>query len=425
LNVSATKTKKKYVRKRSGTAKWHMSREAVNLPLADIYKMDELECWKFFVQARFGGKDTVRCPYCGSIGRHYFRLHDRRWKCHGCKSTFTVTTGTMFAQHKLSLRELLIGALTWVNSAAGQPALELKRHVDKSYNTAFTLQHKLREALMRGYNVGLLNGDIEMDGALQSGFNAADKRGVPRVDPTVKPGLSDKDIEEKSKKMTALAQANDRREKKKQASAAGTPLETGIAGRRSKDARLLIVVRKRSGIKGRGAVGSRVAIALTESDEIATSVVGDFVANHESYLNTDGGSGFAGQSAFFLGHNTVTHSKELVGPNGQNNNQAEELNFRYDRTEKGTHLNIEFKYMLDYAVETAFRSDTRWLANGDQLRIALNMALSVGVSKFWRGFTRGRHRTVEMLHPRPRVAPSSGPMKGRHPISSANGRPPR
>jgi hypothetical protein len=82
-------------------------------------------------------------------------------------------------------------------------------------------------------------------------------------------------------------------------------------------------------------------------------------------------------------------------------------------------------HMLDYAVETAFRSDTRRLANGDQLRIALNMALSVGVSKFWRGFTRGKHRTVEMLHPLPRVARSSGPMKGRHPISSANGRPPR
>jgi hypothetical protein len=114
VSKSAQKAKKKYVRRRSGTAKWHMSREAVNLPLADIYKLDEYECWKLFVEARFGGKDTVRCPYCGSIGTHYFRLHDRRWKCHGCKSTFTVTTGTMFAQHKLSLRDLLIGALPWV-----------------------------------------------------------------------------------------------------------------------------------------------------------------------------------------------------------------------------------------------------------------------------------------------------------------------
>jgi hypothetical protein len=56
-------------RKRSGTAKWHMSREAVDLPLADIYQMDEHACWKFFVETRFGSKDTVRCPYCGSIGK--------------------------------------------------------------------------------------------------------------------------------------------------------------------------------------------------------------------------------------------------------------------------------------------------------------------------------------------------------------------
>jgi transposase-like protein len=172
---------KKPKRRRSGTAKWHMSREAVDLPLDDIYKMDEKASWEFFVETRFGGKDTVRCPYCGSIGRHKFRLHDkRRWKCHGCRSTFSVTTGTIFDRHRLSLRDLMIGALTWINSAAGQPALELKRHIDKSYNTTFTLQHKLREALMRGYNVGLLNGDLEMDGAHQSGYRADEKRGRPQ-----------------------------------------------------------------------------------------------------------------------------------------------------------------------------------------------------------------------------------------------------
>src|SRR5216684_7971109 len=61
---------KKPKRRRSGTAKWHMSREAVDLPLDAVYKMDEKACWEFFVETRFGSKDTVRCPYCGSIGRH-------------------------------------------------------------------------------------------------------------------------------------------------------------------------------------------------------------------------------------------------------------------------------------------------------------------------------------------------------------------
>ena len=411
------------MRKRSGTAKWHMSREAVSLPLEELYGMDEEACWRFFVEARFGSKDTVRCPYCGSIGRHYLRLSDKRWKCHGCKSTFTITTGTVFAQHKISLRKLLLGALTWVNSAAGQPALELKRHIDTTYNTVFTLQHKLREALMRGYNVGLLNGDVEMDGAYQAGFKADEKRGRPRAPPR-EPGLTDAELKEKATQLTQVARDRERKRQQKD-EAPGEKRDHGLAARRSKHTRMLISVRKRSGIRGRGAAASRVAVAMTEDDHIAKSVIHDFVANSESYLNTDSATGYAKQKDSFLGHRAVTHSKELVGPDGENNNQAEEFNFRYDRAEKGIYLNIEAKYLLDYAVEIAFRSDTRRLPNGTQLQIALNMALSVGPSQFWRGFTHGKHRTLEPLRPVPRQAPSSGPMKGRHPISSANGRPPR
>jgi transposase-like protein len=420
--VEPVKPVKLPMRKRSGTAKWHMSREAVSLPLQDLYLMDEEACWRFFVEARFGSKNTVRCPYCGSIGKHYLRTADKRWKCHGCKSTFTITTGTVFAQRKLSLRKLLLGALTWVNSAAGQPALELKRHVDTTYNTVFTLQHKLREALMRGYNVGLLNGDVEIDGAYQAGFKADEKRGRPTSVPRP-PGLTDEELKEKAALLTQVAQQKERRRRKKEApvgEGAG-----GLAGRRSKHTRMLISVRKRSGIRGRGAAASRVAVALSEDEEIAKSVIRDFVASSESYLNSDNATGYIKQKDDFLEHRTVSHSKELVGPDGENNNQAEEFNFRYDRAEKGIYLNIEAKYLLDYAVEIAFRSDTRRLPNGTQLQIALKMALSVGVSQFWRGFTHGKHRTQEPLRPVPRPAPSSGPKKGRHPISSANGRPPR
>lgn len=414
---------KKPKRRRSGTAKWHMSREAVDLPLDAVYKMDEKTCWEFFVETRFGSKDTVRCPYCGSIGRHKFRLHDkRRWKCHGCRSTFSVTTGTIFDRHRLPLRDLMIGALTWINSAAGQPALELKRHIDKSYNTTFTLQHKLREALMRGYNVGLLNGDIEMDGAHQSGYRADEKRGRPQASIAVNSAMTVEEIKEKAGLMTQVAQERERQHQQ------GLPegeRDPDFGKRLPKDRRFLISIRKRSGVQGRGAVSSRVAVGAIEDEGVAKAVIGDFVANKESYLNTDGASAYAGQKSHFLGHRTVNHSEALVGPNGENNNLAEELNFRYDRAEKGVYLNVEPKYLLDYAVEIAFRSDTRRLPNGTQLRIALNIAFSVGISHFWRGFTHGKHRTVELTHPLPQPVAASGPKKGRHPISSRNGRPPR
>lgn len=128
-----------------------------------------------------------------------------------------------------------------------------------------------------------------------------------------------------------------------------------------------------------------------------------------SFENPDSSPAYAAIGKEFIAHRTVEHAKELSGPNGENNNQAEEYNWRYDRAEKGIYLNIEPKYILDYACETAFRSDTRWLPNGEQLRLALNLATNIGESTFWKGFTHGKHRAHELLHSGPCPAPSSGP----------------
>lgn len=187
----------------------------------------------------------------------------------------------------------------------------------------------------------------------------------------------------------------------------------------------MFAVRQRSGIEGKGARLARIAVGLAETGPIADAVLKSFVALPESFLNTDSSPAYAAAGKRSRGHFVVEHGKELSGPNGENNNQAEELNGRYDRAEKGIYLNIEPKYLLDYAVETAFRSDTRRIPNGEQLKLAMSLALNVGPSQFWPGFTHGRHRTVELLCPQPQFARASGPAKGRHPISSANGRPPR
>lgn len=172
-------------------------------------------------------------------------------------------------------------------------------------------------------------------------------------------------------------------------------------------------------------MATRVAVGLVETAPVAESIMQNFVAMPESRLNTDTSPAYTEPGKRYKAHLAVEHSKELRGPNGENNNQAEELNWRFDRAERGIYLNIEPKYWLDYAVETAFRADTRRLPNGQQLKLALSVAMSVGESMFWRGFTRGRHREVELLHPAPQPAKSSGPEKGRHPIPAMNGRPPR
>jgi len=53
-----------------------------------------------------------------------------------------------------------------------------------------------------------------------------------------------------------------------------------------------------------------------------------------------------------------------------------------DRAEQGVYLNLEPKYLLDYAVEIAFRAGTRRLSKGMQLRIAPHIALNVGPSEY-------------------------------------------
>lgn len=405
-------------RRRSGTAEWHMSSKAVSVSVPDIVKWSDRECLEFLVEVRFGSWKTVSCPHCGTISDHYWRVLEKRWKCKGCGSTFSITSGTVFSRRKLSLQSMITGTLMWINSAAGQPALELKRHLKTTYNTVFVMQHKLREALVRGYNVGLLSGDVEMDGAHQSGRRAAEKRGRPQVSQPVSAGTDPKELQAHVLTKTGRSAAK--------AKAKKTGVVDPMYGNTlPQNRRILFTVRKRFGLRGKGACSTRVAIGLVETDVVAEAVLNTFLTPSESYLNTDSQPAYIQLGKRFQAHRTVVHSKELCGPNGENNNQCEELNGRFDRAEKGIYLNVEPKYLLDYAVETSFRSDTRRLPNGDQLKMAMNVALTVGESEYWKGFTRGHHRLVELTHPQPRPAPASGPSKGRHPISSANGRAPR
>lgn len=408
-------------RRPSEASRWHMSRKAVNMALDQIQAMTEAQCHEMFVKLRFGSRETVRCPHCGTISRHYWRALENRWKCQCCGKSFSVTSASPFASRKKSFKFHLTATLLWVNSSAGQPALELKRHLNITYNAAFVLQHKLREGLMRWYNQGLLAGDLEMDGAHQSGWRSAEKRGRPQVVQPVESPVTESPFDEALLTHGSRVKARQRAKRKGEDGARDPQFRSKLP----KNRRIVVAIRVRSGKPGRGAARTRVAVGLSETADVAESVLQQFVAMPESILNTDTAPAYQSIGKRFKEHRTVEHSKTLIGPNGENNNQAESFNFRLDRAEKGVHLNIEPKYLLDYSVEMAFREDTRRLPNGRQMELALAAALRSGPSLFWRGFTRGHHRTVELTHPTPRPAPASGPAKGRNPFRSQEVRPPR
>ena len=80
-----------------------------------------------------------------------------RFRCKGCKKDFTITSGTLFASHKLPLRGYLAAIAIFCNEVKGKSALALIRDLSLSYKSAFVLLHKLREAMaeeLKGRVVG-------------------------------------------------------------------------------------------------------------------------------------------------------------------------------------------------------------------------------------------------------------------------------
>ncbi|MDY4536195.1 MAG: transposase [Sodaliphilus sp.] len=68
------------------------------------YFTTEKVCKEFLAQQRWG--DDVVCPICGK--RHCKQRFDGRYRCDSCKHNFSVISGTIFENTKVSLRKWFI-----------------------------------------------------------------------------------------------------------------------------------------------------------------------------------------------------------------------------------------------------------------------------------------------------------------------------
>ena len=71
----------------------------------------------------------------------------RKFQCIACYHQFSVTSGTIFASRKMSFTDLLAAIVIFVNGAKGYAARHLSRDLNCQFKTAFSLTHKLREAM--------------------------------------------------------------------------------------------------------------------------------------------------------------------------------------------------------------------------------------------------------------------------------------
>ena len=154
-----------------------LSSRAKTLSLAHVMRMGDGEVETTFRQLRWASTNgSPVCPHCGSLDAYEARRASGqlRFRCREpeCRKDFTLTSGTLFAFHKMPLRAYLLAVAIFCNEVKGKSMVALSRDLGTSYKAAFVLAHKMREAMaeeIKGATLGGAGVVAEIDGAYFGG----------------------------------------------------------------------------------------------------------------------------------------------------------------------------------------------------------------------------------------------------------------
>jgi len=119
------------------------------------------------------------CPRCDHVGG--WRLADHRFECAGCGARTSTTAGTIFDRTRTPLTVWFTAAWMFASDKGGISALSLQRELEiGSYQTAWTMLHRLRSVLVRPGRERL-TGTVEVDetfiGGAEPGLRGGRARG--------------------------------------------------------------------------------------------------------------------------------------------------------------------------------------------------------------------------------------------------------
>ena len=321
-----------------------LSPAAKTLSLAQVMRMSNEEAETMFARIRWSETNGEPvCPECACQAVYNVRrpTGPARWRCKACDKEFTITSGTLFASHKMPLQSYLSAIAIFYNEVKGQAALALSRDLGTSYKTSFVLAHKLREAMaseLKGKHVGGDGETVEIDGAYFGGY--------------VKPS----NLKENRR---------DRRLAKNQ------------NGKR----RVVVVIRER---------GGSTVPAVFKSESASLGWIGSRVAPGTKVVADEAASWNGLETRYDVAR--IDHS-QAYSLNGVYSNNAESFFSRLRRGEIGHHHHVSGPYLVRYAQESAWREDNRRVSNGDQTRNTVALALSSKPSVDFCGYWQ-RHKAV-------------------------------
>jgi transposase-like protein len=315
-----------------------LSKAAKTLSLASVFAMKDADAEMAFRRIRWADNDGEPvCPHCGGVDAYDCRRLKGapRFRCRACVKDFTITSGTLFASHKLRLRCYLASIALFCNEVKGKSALALSRELTVSYKCAFVLLHKLREAMAAELKGRVIGGDgkvAEVDSGYFGGYVKPANLKNHRVDRRF--------YEHQSGKRKAV-----------------------------------IVIRERNG---------NTLPAVFKSEKRALDFIRRRIAPG-TIVNADESANWNELHSRFE-MKRINH-EEAYSLDGACTNWAEEFFSRMRRAEIGHHHHIAGAYLLRYAQEASWREDNRRSSNGEQVNRIAELALaskpSVDFTGYW------------------------------------------
>ena len=314
-----------------------LSSKARTLSSYEIAQLSEEEAYDLLCELRWGGKEFITCPKCGVQHKPYYISTRKQWRCKHCNHTFSVTSGTIFANRKKPIKVYLYALMEWVNAVKGLSSLQLARNAKLNPRTAFVLLHKFRKALLESRDIKPLSGVVDMDGTYVHPAPRKANKKSDRIDYRLK------ENQNPDKRCVMVAREHYSPEEK-----ASNALHCG-------------------------AKRSHVFVAHTESQSVVKSFADKFIKPN-TQINTDESTAYDVLLPYY-NLRTVNHKEEYCSDLGVTNNQAESLFSRFKRMYYGQVHRISNEYLLNYANEIAYREDNRRTSNKAQFIDVLSRCL--------------------------------------------------
>lgn len=115
------------------------------------------ECIKHLEKLRWPKGRTF--PYCTSKS-YSKKTKEFRYTCLSCKSSYSVTVGTIFASSKVPLPKWFAAIALITVAKKGISSLQLSRHLEVNKNTGWFMQYRIRKAMKEELT---LRGTVEID----------------------------------------------------------------------------------------------------------------------------------------------------------------------------------------------------------------------------------------------------------------------